>query len=91
MLADPLPDEVEILPSLDRLKERCTVAGGPDGGDDDERPVKPEEPAPVSVEPPLPGDDDFPGHLIGVLDRGFITQSEFEERVSVHNLVVENT
>jgi hypothetical protein len=89
VLGDPLPDEVEILPLLEQLKERCALAGGPGGGDDDERPVEPEEPGPVG--PPLPGVDDFPGYLIGVLDRGFITQSEFEERVSVHNLVVENT
>ena len=27
VLGDPLPDEVEILPSPERLEERCTVAG----------------------------------------------------------------
>ena len=27
MLGDPLPDDVEILPSPERLEERCSVAG----------------------------------------------------------------
>jgi len=31
VLGDPLPDEVEILPSVDRLSDRCTVAREPEG------------------------------------------------------------
>jgi len=41
VVGDPLPDEVEILPSLERLKERCSVAGVPGGIE----------------EPPSPGED----------------------------------
>jgi hypothetical protein len=33
VLGEPLPDEVEILPSVERLQERCSVAGESQGVD----------------------------------------------------------
>ena len=73
MLGDPLPHEVEILPSLERLKERCTVAGGSGG---------------IATSAPLPGDESFLDHIADVHSAGFITTGEALEREALHELII---
>jgi hypothetical protein len=60
VLGDPLPDDVEILPSLERLQQHCTVAS------DSERVGR----------GPLVGDDGYLELLDRALRGGFVTDHE---------------
>jgi hypothetical protein len=70
VLGDPLPDEIEILPSPERLTESCTVADESEG-------IPP---------PPFPivGDDGFIQCLDAVFLAGLITERERRERRLTH-------
>jgi hypothetical protein len=72
VLGDPLPNEVDILPSLERLSEHWSIASESVG-------------APYA---PLPGDDRFLDYLLDAGQRGLITEREFDECAAVHVLIL---
>jgi hypothetical protein len=69
VLGDPLPHEIEVLPSLERLKERCTVASRSEA---------------MAAPLPLLGDDGVLELLDRALVGGFITEQERRQRRLVH-------
>jgi hypothetical protein len=72
VLGDPLPHEIEILPSLERLKERCTVAGRSPG---------------TGTPPPLPGDDGYRDFLNTTHANGHLTDRERHELRLIHDQI----
>jgi hypothetical protein len=64
VLGDPLPDEVEILPSLARLIECCSVAGESRG---------------IANGRPVPGDDGYLPFMFAAFEEGHITESEWTQ------------
>ena len=72
VLGDPLPDEVEILPTPERLEERCTVAS---------------ESGEVARVRPLIGDDGFAAYLADALHREVMTQREVEQALAAHEFI----
>jgi hypothetical protein len=69
VLGDPLPHETEVLPSLERLKEYCTVASG--SGE-------------IAAPPLLPGDDGFLDSLERAFTGGYVTERERRQRRLLH-------
>jgi hypothetical protein len=73
VLGDPLPDDVEILPSLERLKERSTVATRSGG---------------MAAPPSFPGDDGYRDFLNRTHVNGHLTDREQLELRLHHALVL---
>jgi hypothetical protein len=71
VLGDPLPHEIEILPSLEPLKERCTLASRTEGG----------------ATPPLPGDDAFRNFLNWKHANGHLTDQARHELRLLHDRI----
>ena len=72
VLGDPLPDDVEILPSPERLEERCTVASESGG---------------VARVRPLIGDNGYAAFLADALHREVMTQLEVEQALAAHEFI----
>jgi len=72
VLAAPLPEDVELLPSVEQLGDRCTVDGNPEGIED----------------PPSPGDDGYLEWLEREYDAGRVDGEQAAELLHQHDQAV---
>lgn len=79
VIADRLPDEVQVLPTAEHLAEHSTVAGGAAGA-----------PAPPSANgnSPIPGDPGFLSHLFAAFEAEQVTELEWQQISKLHARLV---
>jgi hypothetical protein len=73
VLADPLPEDVQILPTVEALTAHCAVPRPFDTG--------------LLPPPPLPGDPEYRAHLNSAFENGHLTEQERHEQMLMHHLV----
>ena len=76
VLAEPLPDDVQVLPTPDQLTDRCTVAGDVEGVT--------APPSPHLNGRPLIGDPGFLENLYAAFEAGDVTEGEWRTASAVH-------
>jgi hypothetical protein len=73
VLADPLPDDVQVLPTPEQLTDRCSVAGVAEGVVD-----------PPSPRAPLIGDPGFVEGLYAAFEAGYVSEDEWKAASAIH-------